>query len=168
MDRKVVEVLNSMPERSRFVRGLRAWAGFRQVGVDCERGARHRGRPAYSWMKILSLSMDGIISFSDMPLKISSTVGFVVSGVAFLAMAFTFAQKVATHYFPRNPLAVWPGFSTIVLAILFLGGVQLICIGILGEYIARIYNEVKQRPMFLVKETINFEKDRPAPYRPPA
>jgi len=158
IDRKIVEILNSMPERTRFVRGLRAWVGFKQTGIECDRAARFKGRPSYNLFKMLTLSMNGIFAFSDMPLQISSALGFFVSIIAFIGMAVTLFQRIVTFFFPDSLLAVWPGFSTIVLAILFLGGVQLISIGILGEYIARIYNEVKQRPLFLVKETINLDK----------
>ncbi|MGD0812231.1 MAG: glycosyltransferase family 2 protein [Verrucomicrobiota bacterium] len=162
LDRKIVEILNSMPERARLIRGLRAWVGFRQTGVECERGSRFKGEPAYSLMKMIRLSMNGIFAFSDAPLQLSSTLGFVVSLIAFLGMILTIIQRIMTFFFPSNPVAVWPGFSTIVLAILFLGGVQLIGIGILGEYVARIYNEVKQRPMFLVRETVNLPKKEQA------
>lgn len=155
LDRKIVDILNSMPERTRLVRGLRAWIGFRQTGVECERGSRFKGKPSYNLVKMINLSMNGIFAFSDAPLQLSSTLGFFVSFIAFLGMILTIIQRIMTFFLPNNPLAVWPGFSTIVLAILFLGGVQLIGIGILGAYVARIYNEVKQRPMFLVRETVN-------------
>ena len=160
MDRKIVDILNHMPERDRFVRGLRAWVGFKQIGVECPRSARFKGRPAYNLLKILKLSSDGLLAFSNFPLQISSGLGFIVSGIAFFGMFLTILQRIMTFIFPDNPLAVWPGFSTIVLAICFLGGVQLICIGILGEYVARIYNEVKERPMFLVKGKINFKNEK--------
>ena len=99
------------------------------------------------------------LAFSNVPLQISSAAGFIVSAIAFIGMFLTILQTLMTFIFPDNPLAVWPGFSTIVLSILFLGGVQLISIGILGEYIARIYNEVKNRPLFLVQETIGFDEN---------
>jgi polyisoprenyl-phosphate glycosyltransferase len=157
IDRKITEIINGMPERDRFVRGLRAWVGFKQVGVECARGSRHKGRPAYNLFKIMKLATDGIFAFSNIPLQISSAVGFVVSLLAFMGIIFTVIQRIVTYFDPGNALAVWPGFSTIILSILFLGGVQLIGIGILGEYIARIYNEVKQRPLFLIKETVGLD-----------
>jgi dolichol-phosphate mannosyltransferase len=159
IDRKIVEIINTMPERDRFLRGLRAWVGFRQIGIDCPRAKRYKGRPAYNLFSILKLSTDGIFAFSDLPLQISFAVGFFISLFAFLGIILTIIQKIWTSIFPDNPLAVWPGFSTIVLSILCLGGVQLISIGIIGIYIARIYNEVKQRPLFLVKETIGFRDE---------
>lgn len=156
IDRKIVDIINSMPERTRFLRGLRAWVGFKQIGLECERAARYKGRPSYNLFKMINLSINGIFAFSDAPLQLSSILGFFVSLIAFLGIIFTLIQRTVTYFFPANKLAVWPGFSTIVLSVLFLGGVQLISIGILGEYIARIYNEVKQRPLFLVKETVGF------------
>ena len=158
LDRKILDILNGMPERTRLVRGLRAWVGFRQTGVECERGSRFKGKPSYNLVKMINLSMNGIFAFSDAPLRLSSTLGFIVSFIAFLGMVLTIIQRIMTFVLPNNPLAVWAGFSTIVLAITFLGGVQLIGIGILGEYVARIYNEVKQRPMFIVRETVNLSK----------
>jgi len=156
MDRKIVAIINAMPERDRFLRGLRAWVGFKQIGLEYNRDARYKGEPSYSLLKIIKLSFDGLLSFSNVPIKISSGLGIVVSGIAFLGFILTLLQKILTHYFPDLPFAVWPGFSTIVLSILFLGGIQLLSIGILGEYIGRIYNESKQRPLFLVNETIGF------------
>jgi dolichol-phosphate mannosyltransferase len=157
IDVKIVKIINSMPERDRFVRGLRAWVGYRQIGVECDRDARLRGRPSYNFMKIMKLSMDGLLSMSHVPIQISSAIGLIVSGFAFLGFMFTVLQRIMTFFYPDNPIAVWPGMSTIVLSILFLGGVQLLSIGILGEYIGRIYNDVKRRPLFLVEETIGFD-----------
>lgn len=158
LDKKIVTIMNNMPERDRFLRGLRAWVGFRQIGLEYNRDARHKGDPAYSLTKIMKLTIDGLLTFSNVPIKISSALGLLVSGAAFLGFILTLVQKIITAYFPAVPFAVWPGFSTIVLSILFLGGVQLLSIGILGEYIGRIYNEVKQRPLYLVNETIGFGK----------
>ena len=157
IDRKIVDIINSMPERNRFMRGMRAWVGYRQIGIECDRAERHRGKPAYDLFKILKLASSGLTAFSDLPLRISSVAGFVISFIAFLGMIVTIIQKIMTSIFPQNPLAIWPGFSTIVLSLLFLGGMQLVSIGIMGEYTAKIYNEVKQRPMFLVKETIGID-----------
>jgi glycosyltransferase involved in cell wall biosynthesis len=158
IDRRIINIINSMPERNRFMRGIRAWVGYRQIGIECDRAERYRGRPAYDFFDILKLSSSGVLAFSDLPLRVSSAAGFVISLVAFLGMIVTVIQKIMTYVFPQNPLAIWPGFSTIVLSVLFLGGIQLISIGIMGEYIAKIYNEVKQRPLFLVKETIGFDR----------
>jgi polyisoprenyl-phosphate glycosyltransferase len=158
LDSKVVKIINSMPERDRFLRGLRAWVGFKQTNIDYDRAPRNMGRPSYSILKIFKLSLDGIIAFSNVPLQISSMIGFVVASFAFIGMFLTILQRILTLFYPNYPLAVWPGFSTIVLSILFLGGIQLIGLGIIGEYIARIYNEVKQRPLYLIEEVIGFEE----------
>jgi polyisoprenyl-phosphate glycosyltransferase len=160
MSRKVVNILNSMPERDRFVRGLRAWVGFKQTGIECDRGKRHSGKPAYTLSKMVKLSLDGILSLSNKPLKLTSWLGFAMSFFAFMGIITTITQKIITYYFPDFKFAVWPGMSSILLSILLIGGVQLISIGILGEYIGRIFNEVKQRPMYLVKETIGIADEK--------
>lgn len=157
MDRKVVDVINNMPERNRFVRGLRAWAGYKQIGVEYARAARHEGKPSYNLPKIIKLFADGVLAFSNVPLQWASTMGLIVSALAFGGMILTFLQWVLTRIAPDNPIAIWPGFSTIVLSILFLGGVQLVGVGILGAYIARIYDEVKSRPQYLIEEKIGFD-----------
>lgn len=157
MSKLIVEILNSMNERDRFVRGLRAWVGYKQIGIECDRGKRLSGKPAYTLSKIIKLSLDGIFSLSNKPLKITSLFGFMMSILALLGIIITIIQKIVTLFFPNNEFAVWPGMSSILLSILLIGGVQLISIGILGEYIGRIFNEVKQRPMFLIKEIIGIE-----------
>lgn len=158
IDRTIIDIINLMPERNRFMRGIRAWVGYKQIGIECDRAERFRGKPAYDFLNILKLASSGVFAFSDLPLRISSAAGFIISLIAFLGMIATVIQKIMTYIFPQNPLAIWPGFSTIVLSVLFLGGIQLVTIGIMGEYIAKIYNEVKQRPLFLVKETIGFDR----------
>lgn len=153
VSRRVVEVLNAMPERNRFVRGLRAWSGFRQTGVAYERAARFAGRPKYSFARLVQLATDGLFSFSTVPLRLATYFGLSVSALAFLGVVFTVAQKIFAAQFARIGLAPTAGFPTIVVSILFLGGVQLICLGILGEYIGRIYDEVKGRPLWILRET---------------
>lgn len=152
MDRKVVDTLNQMPERSRYIRGLRAWSGFRQTGLSYERGARAAGETKYSFAKMMKLAANGIFSFSTAPLKLVSTLGFWISGLAFAGIVFTLLQKIF-----REPFADWglipvPGYATIVMSVLFIGGVQLICLGVIGEYIGRIYDEVKGRPTYIIAE----------------
>ena len=156
MSRRVVEVINAMPERSRFVRGLRAWTGFRQTGLVVERAARAAGEPKYDLRKLFMLAMDGLFSFSAVPLRMATYLGLWVSGFAFVGVVFTFVQKIFAEQFARIGLAPSPGFPTIVISVLFLGGVQLICLGILGEYIGRIYDEVKGRPLWIVRESAGF------------
>ncbi len=156
LDRKVVNILCEMPEQNRFIRGLRNWIGFNQIGIECERDERYSGNPAYNIRKMVKLALDGIFSFSNFPLRIASIFGFIVSFVSFIGFILTFIQKILTITHPNNPFAVWPGFSTIVLIILFIGGVQLVVIGILSEYIGRIYNEVKNRPQYIIENLIGF------------
>jgi dolichol-phosphate mannosyltransferase len=142
-----------MPERNRFVRGLRAWSGFRQTGVTYERAARFAGEPKYNFKKLVKLAMDGLFSFSTVPLRLATYFGLSVSAVAFFGVVFTLAQKVFAAEFERIGLKPSPGFPTIVISVLFLGGVQLICLGILGEYIGRIYEEVKGRPLWILRDS---------------
>jgi len=153
MDRRVVDVLKAMPERTRFVRGLRAWAGFKQTGVVYERAARAAGEPKYTMRKLFKLAWDGLFSFSTVPLRFMSYIGFWISFLSLAGMLFTLLQRIFANQFERFGLQPVPGFATVVISILFLGGIQLLCLGILGEYIGRIYEEVKQRPRWVIKES---------------
>jgi len=153
ISRRVVATINAMPERNRFVRGLRAWSGFRQTGVTYERAARFAGAPKYSFKKLVNLATDGLFSFSTVPLRMATYLGLSVSGFAFLGVVFTLAQKIFSVEFQKIGLAPSAGFPTIVVSVLFLGGIQLICLGILGEYIGRIYEEVKGRPLWILRDS---------------
>ena len=153
LDKKVVAVMNALPERSRYLRGLRTWCGFKQTAIEFERGERAAGVPQYTFKKSLKLAMDGLFSFSAMPLRLATYLGLWVSGFAFLGAVFTLAQKLFAGQFAKIGLAPGAGFPTIVISILFLGGVQLICLGILGEYIGRIYEEVKGRPLWIIRDS---------------
>lgn len=155
LDRRVVDIMNSLPERNRYLRGLRVWCGFKHQAVEFERDARAAGEPQYTFKKSLRLALDGIFSFSAVPLALASHVGLWVSLLALVGMIFTFVQRIFSDWFTQIGLAPGPGFATIVISILFLGGVQLICLGILGEYLGRIYDEVKGRPTWIVSETAN-------------
>ncbi|MGO8765722.1 MAG: glycosyltransferase family 2 protein [Limisphaerales bacterium] len=157
LDRRVVEVLNSLPESNRYLRGLRAWSGFRQIGIQFERHARAAGKPQYTLKKSFKLAMDGIFSFSTVPLRLATYFGFIVSAMAFLGAIFTFLQKIFSKEFADIGLAPGPGFPTVVISILFLGGVQLIGLGILGEYLGRIYDEVKGRPHWIIQDCAGLE-----------
>lgn len=152
LDRKVVEVMNSLPERNRYLRGLRVWCGFNHVAVEFERDSRAAGEPQYTFKKSLRLALDGIFSFSAVPLALASHVGLWVSALALLGMVFTLAQRIFHNWFQLIGLEPGPGFATIVISILFLGGVQLICLGIIGEYLGRIYDEVKGRPAWIISK----------------
>jgi dolichol-phosphate mannosyltransferase len=153
MDRKVVDVLKMMPERNRFVRGLRSWAGFKQIGLPYERCSRAAGEPKYTFVKLLKLAMDGIVSFSSIPLRIASLLGFGLSLVSLAGILFTLFQRIFSSFFAKIGLGPVPGFATIVISNLFLGGVQLVCLGIIGEYLGRIYDEIKQRPQWVIKDS---------------
>ncbi len=147
MDRQVVDILNAMPERNRYIRGLRAWVGFNQTAVHFERDPRFAGKVKYSFGKSWALAIDGIISFSTVPLKLATYLGMLSAGIALLMMTLVLYWRLID---PVSPLI---GFTLITIAMFFLGSVQLICIGILGEYISRIYEEVKGRPIYTLKET---------------
>ena len=157
IDRKVVNVLKSMPERNRFVRGLRAWSGFKQIGLEYDRQERAAGQPKYTFSKLMHLAMDGIISFSSIPLTIASYLGLWVSLISLTGIIFTLIQRIFKSFFESIGIGPVPGFATIVIAILFLGGVQLIFLGILGSYLSRIYDEVKGRPLWVIKDAIGIK-----------
>jgi polyisoprenyl-phosphate glycosyltransferase len=158
LDRRVVAVMNALPERNRYLRGLRAWSGFRQTGVAFERHARAGGAPQYTFKKSFRLAMDGIFSFSTLPLRLATYVGLIVSLAAFLGALFTLLQKIFADEFAKFGFGPGPhGIPTLVISTLFLGGVQLICLGILGEYLGRIYDEVKGRPHWIVQDHAGLE-----------
>ncbi len=144
MDRKVVDMLVRMPERNRFVRGIRSWVGFKQVGVPYERHARHAGAPKYTFSKLIYLALDGLVSFSHMPLRVITVLGFTVSLLSFLVALFYFIKKLTIGVGVA-------GFTTLVVSIFFLAGIQLMTIGVIGEYIGRISDEVKHRPLYVAR-----------------
>lgn len=146
-DRRVVDQLNALPERNRYLPGLRAWVGFRQVGIPVERRARHAGEPAQSFGRLVSLALDGMLSFSKAPLRFATMLGFAVTALSAFAVLIVIYWRFVQRSFPSGV-----GLATIALSLLFLGGVQLLVIGISGEYIGRVYDEVKQRPHFVIAE----------------
>jgi dolichol-phosphate mannosyltransferase len=148
MDRRMVERLNALPERLRFVRGLRSWIGGKQIGVIVDRDARRAGEPKYTIVKLMRLAVDGLVSFSDVPLRLASVLGFAVSGLAAVGILVVLVWRLT------GKLPSGAGIATIALSILFLGGIQLLTAGILGEYVGRIFEEVKRRPVALVAEEI--------------
>jgi len=161
MDRRVVDVLRRMPERNRFVRGLRAWAGFRQEGLDYERDARVAGDAKYTFSKLRQLARDGIFSFSTVPLALVSQAGLWISGLALVGILWTLATKVFSGFFEELGFPPVQGFTTIVISVLFLGGIQLLSIGIIGEYLGRVYDEVKRRPPWIIAATAGVEARAP-------
>jgi glycosyltransferase involved in cell wall biosynthesis len=144
MDRRVVDLLKNMPERNRFVRGIRSWVGLRQVGVPFERHARYAGKSKYTFFGLLLLALDGLISFSYVPLRVITFLGFIVSTISILLAVFYVTVKLQLGL---NP----PGFATIIVAIFFLAGIQLITLGVIGEYVGRIFEEAKRRPMYVLR-----------------
>ncbi|MFA0069773.1 glycosyltransferase [Vibrio breoganii] len=145
ISQRVVRCINAMPEHDRFLRGMVSWVGFEQTSVEYERASREAGVTKYSLPRMINLSLDGLISFSTLPLKWSSLLGFGVSSVALLGFIYVLVNRFLTSNWVD-------GWTTLMLAILFLGGVQLITIGILGEYVGRIYSQSKGRPLFLISD----------------
>ena len=148
MSRRVVEALRRSPERHRFLRGMVSWVGYNQTGVEYDRDERQHGQTKYPLPKMIRFAIDGITSFSDIPLRFASYFGFVVSAIAFLYAIYVIVAKL----FRVSPLAYTPGWASTIVAVMFLGGVQLISLGILGEYLGRIYDQVKGRPLYLVSD----------------
>lgn len=150
LSRRAADQLRAMRENDRFVRGLVSWIGFRQIGVEYDRERRLAGETKYPFRKMLKFALDGITSFSTLPLKLAMWLGYATSGLAFLYLISVFIQKwlgITTQ-----------GWATIMVAMLFLGGVQLICIGIVGEYIGRIFTEIKGRPMYIVADEVEAKR----------
>ena len=158
MSRRVVDALKAIRERHRFIRGLVSWVGYPQTALEYDRDSRFSGETKYPFSKMLRFAIDGITSFSEVPLRFASYFGFIVSGVAFVVGIFEIALRLFTGY-------NLPGYTSLIFAILFLGGVQLIGIGILGEYIGRIYEEIKMRPLYLLA---GVERADPAPVAEPS
>ena len=157
MDRAVVDEFNRLPERNRFIPGLRNWLGFRQTSVRYARADRAAGKPKQSLGRLIRYAADGMVSFSYKPLRAATWLGFIASIIAFALAIF----YVVTFFAWRKQIS---GFTTEIVCILFFGGVQLISVGILGEYIGRIYEEVKQRPLYIVRERVGFgEKKEKSP-----
>jgi len=149
MDRRVVELLNKMPERNRYLRGLRAWLGFRQTAVPFERPPRYAGEPKYTFWKSLALGINGIVAFSKVPLRFATWLGLTASGLSVALTVWAVYQRLVGGDTVR-------GWASTLVVILMLGGVQLLMIGIVGEYLSRIYDEVKQRPMYVIGELRGF------------
>lgn len=161
VSRRMVDTLLRMPERNRFVRGLRAWAGYKQIGIPYERHGRAAGVPKYTLRKLFSLAFDGLLSFSGAPLRAAAHLGFWIAFLSFVGAVFSLLQRVFATWFSQFGLEPVPGFATIVISILFLGGVQLFFLGVLGEYLYRIFEEVKGRPLWIVAEAAGVEPKQP-------
>jgi len=152
MKKRVVQAINRLPERNRFIRGLRSWVGFKQTGIEYERDARFAGKSKYNFKKLMKLAFDGIFSFSYTPFKFMFYLGLFSLIFSVLAGIWIFYMKFFTANYNRVP-----GFATTIMLLVFIGGLQLFAMGINGEYIKRIYDEIKQRPAFIVESVIGFE-----------
>jgi glycosyltransferase involved in cell wall biosynthesis len=152
LDRKVVDVMNRMPEKHRFLRGMGAWVGFKQIGVEYKREARHAGVTKYPLKKMLKLAANAVTSFSYVPLQFATWLGFVAAGLSVLAIPIVIILRLTR-------VAQLTGQATTLIIVLFFGGVQLISLGIIGEYIGRIYDEVKGRPLYIVAEAPETNSD---------
>ncbi|MDF7812727.1 glycosyltransferase family 2 protein [Hymenobacter sp. YC55] len=146
ISRKVVDALKLMPEQSKFIRGQISWIGYRQTYVEYDRAERAGGETGYTYSKMIRLALDGITAFSDAPLKAATISGFIVSGVAFAVLIYTLYARFVTGEYE-------PGWPSLMTSILFLGGVQLIAVGIIGEYISRLSANVRQRPLYIISDT---------------
>jgi polyisoprenyl-phosphate glycosyltransferase len=155
MSRKAVDALKSVRERSRFIRGLSGWIGFQQTSVPYVRHVRYAGTTKYPLKKMVRFGFNGLLSFSSVPLQLASYLGFVVSSVSFIYIAYAVWLKLFTN----DTILGW---TSVMVAVLFLGGVQLLCLGIVGAYIGRIYEEVRQRPLYIVDEVDGLDRRTPS------
>lgn len=151
MDRRVVDALGSIREQHRFMRGLSVWVGFKQTGIPYKRDARAAGETKYPLRKMLRFAFDGITSFSYLPLQLATYMGFTIAGLSVLFILLVMVLRLGGE-------EAFKGQATTLVSVLFMGGVQLIFLGVIGEYLGRIYNEVKQRPLYIVSEKLGFEE----------
>src|ERR1700756_4380347 len=147
MTRKVAEVLKNMPEQHKFLRGQIAWLGFKQTFVEYDRDVRAAGEPGYTYKKLFQLAFDGITGFSNAPLRLATIMGFVVSGISMLLIIYA----LVSYFIFKNSLP--PGWASLMIAISFIGCVQLICLGIIGEYISKLQTDIRKRPLYIINET---------------
>jgi polyisoprenyl-phosphate glycosyltransferase len=154
LDRRVVRALNQLPERNRFVRGLRAFVGFRQVGVPCPRAERHGGRPKYTFRGLVRLALDGLVGFSGRPLVLAAYSGLAFAGIAVLLIVWAFFGFFVLRTTP-------PGWASLMIVVLIMASVQLLSLGIIGEYLRRIFLEAKQRPSYITAEVLRVGVEPP-------
>jgi glycosyltransferase involved in cell wall biosynthesis len=146
MDRKIVDVLKNMPEQQKFLRGQISWIGFNQTYLEYDRDERLAGETGYTYRKMIRFALDGITSFSNLPIRFATLSGFAVSAIAFLIMLYAlYSRFILKDYVP--------GWTSLILSVMFIGGIQLIAIGIIGEYISRISSNVRQRPLYIIRDT---------------
>ena len=154
LSRRVVDNMNNMPEQSRYLRGMRAWVGFKQIGYEYDRDQRHAGETKYSWNKLFELAFNGIFNFSDFPVKFITRTGFITVVFSLIYFGYNIYRKLFYNDVPQ-------GFTATILAIILFSGVQLISLGLIGEYVLRIYNQVRNRPLFIIEKIIQEGKEKP-------
>jgi hypothetical protein len=157
MTRRVLDILNSMPEQHRFIRGMVSWIGLRQVPLAYDRAPRHSGASNYSLAKMMGLAFDALTSFSIMPLRLASYLGLLLGGLSLLMVGYTLGSWALGH--------VVEGWTSLLTVVLILGSTQLIMFGLLGEYVGRLYLETKRRPLFVIDQVLTQNASAPAPYR---
>ena len=157
MDRMVVDVIRTMPESRPFIRGLRSWVGYRQTLFPYDRAARQAGQTKYTYWRLFQLASDGILSNSRMPLHLATLIGAVVSFTAFIGALLTLMIGLFPAFFKNFGIIYFPGSATIIISVLFVGGVQLLCLGIIGAYLGRVHENVLHRPLWSIRQTIGFE-----------
>ena len=153
LSRRVVDTMNNMPEQSRYLRGMRAWVGFKQIGYEYDRDERHAGETKYSWKKLFELAFNGIFNFSDFPIKFITRMGFITVVFSLIYFGYNIYRKLFYNDVPQ-------GFTATILAIILFSGVQLISLGLIGEYVLRIYNQVRSRPLFIIEKIIQEGKEK--------
>jgi dolichol-phosphate mannosyltransferase len=153
LSRRVVDNMNNMPEQSRYLRGMRAWVGFKQIGYEYDRDERHAGETKYSWKKLFELAFNGIFNFSDFPVKFITRTGFITVVFSLIYFGYNIYRKLFYNDVPQ-------GFTATILAIILFSGVQLISLGLIGEYVLRIYNQVRNRPLFIIEKIIQEGKEK--------
>jgi dolichol-phosphate mannosyltransferase len=158
LDRRVVDAVVNLPERNRFLRGLRSWVGFRQVGVEYERDARAGGIPKYTLPKLLRLALSGYVGFSAVPLRAAVWLGFMAAGLGFVLAVWAVVTRVLNIPMPH-------GWASTLAVILFVGGVQLVVLGVIGEYLGRVYDEVRRRPIYIVHSSLGVGSSAQRPAR---
>jgi polyisoprenyl-phosphate glycosyltransferase len=147
ISRRVVDTMNSMPEQSRYLRGMRSWVGFKQKAFEYDRDERQAGETKYSWKKLFELAFNGIFNFSDFPVRIITRLGLFTIFLSIIYFIYIMYNKIMYHNIPQ-------GFTTLIFAIILFSGVQLLSLGLIGEYVLRIYNQVRNRPLFIIDKVI--------------
>ena len=150
MSRKGVDIYKTLPEKNRLLSGIRAWIGFKQIGLEFERDARFHGEPRQTFLRLLRMASDGLFAFSTVPIRVATVLGLITCSLALLFIVLVIVMRLMTDLVPS-------GYTSLMVAITFFGGVQLVFIGILGEYICRIFDEVKNRPLYLIKDRVGFD-----------